>query len=159
MVEGNTFQPRTTRFGELLDQKIEDDDTAEHPHSLSSEERELPTRDSFVQVYGEIRKGVTQSLIECALTGQPTGPAIYSLHLAWRTTRPAENSCGGKSSHLVKLRQCHSQPRRNRSGENPILCCNLPYGSYHARRKVRSAENSSGGKSGHPVQPRHSQPL
>ena len=84
---------------------------------------------------------MTQSLIECALTGQPTGPAIYSLHLARRTTLSAENSCGRKSGHLVQPRQCHSQPRRNRSGENPVLCCNLPYSSYHSRRK-----NSSGGK-------------
>ena len=134
---------------------FDNDDPVAHPHSLTSEEREFSSRSSCIQVCGDIRSGVTQSLIECALTGQPTGSVIYSL--AQRTTRPAENSCGGKSGHLVQPHQCHSQPRRNQSGENPILCFNLPSSSHHARRKIRPAENSSGGKSGHLVQPRHSQ--
>ena len=143
MVEGNTFQLRQTRFcqppiqdddtaeqtdtfpthktcfGQL---PIQDDDTAEHPHFLSSEGRELPTRDSVVQVFGDIRKGVTQSLVDCALAGQSTWPAIYSHHLARRKTRPAENSFSGKSGHRVQPH--HSQPRRNQSGGNPTLFCN-----------------------------------
>ena len=112
-----------------------------HPHFLSSEEREMSSRNSCIQVRGDVRSGVTQSLIERTLPGQSTGPAIYSHHLARRTTRPAENSCGGKSGHPVQPRQRHSRPWRNRYGGNPILCCNIPCSSHHARRKIKSSSS------------------
>ena len=112
-----------------------------HPHSLSSEEREMSSRNSCTQVRGDVRSGMTQSLIEHTLRGQSTGPAIYSHHLARRTTRPAENSCDGKSGHPVQPRQCHSKPRRNRYGGNPILCCNLPCTSV--RWKIKSSSSSA----------------
>ena len=91
---------------------------------------------------GDLR-GVTPSLIDYILTAQSTGRAIYSHRSARRKTRPAANSCGGKSGHPVQPHLCHSQPRRSISWEN--------HSSHHARRKLPPAVNSAGGKSDHSV--------
>ena len=145
------------------------------PHSLSSKERELSKRDGCIQVRGNVRRGVTQSLVEHALTAQSTRTAIYSLHLARRTTRLAENLCGGKSGQPRR-----SQPRQNLCEENPhcvavcrldsITCAaenlcgeksgHLVYSRHRhrLRRELLPAESLAGGKSGHPVQPRYNQP-
>ena len=68
-----------TYFGQP---SFDNDDPVAHPHFLTREERGLSCRNSCIQVRGEIRNGVTQSLIERTLTGPSTDPAIYSLHLA-----------------------------------------------------------------------------
>ena len=92
----------------------------------------LPARDSIIQVCEVIRERVTQSLIDCILTCQSTALAIYSRHSAQRKTRPAANSCGGKSGHPVQPRLCHSQSRRSLSWENQS--------SHHARLQSTVAE-------------------
>ena len=66
---------------------------------------------------------------------------------------PGGNSSGGKSGQPRP-----SQPRQNKYGENPTLCCSLSRRFYHARWITRLVENSCGGQSGQQGQPRHSQP-
>ena len=88
------------------------DNNAELPHSLSNEEEGLPAK---------IREGVTQSLIDCILTGQSTGAAIYSFHLARWEIRPAENTYARKSGQAFQPRYYY--PRQNQYGENPTLSC------------------------------------
>ena len=79
----------------------EDDDSAEPPHFSSEENITLQSIDSIVQVYGKIRNRVTQSLVDCILTAR-------------RKTRPAANSCGGKSCPQSSSR--HRPPAENSAG-------------------------------------------
>ena len=115
-----TVQTERQMSGVIRLTTVPRDDSAESPYSLwiyqdrqSTEEREPPSRDSSIQVCGEIRRGVTQSPFERTLTIQPTGLALYS-HTLPRHSRPAASSPGGSTAQ-----PCHTRPGRNQSGKNP----------------------------------------
>ena len=93
---------------------------------------------------------MTQSLVDCILTVQSTGRAIYSRRSAGRKTRPPANSCGGKSCHLASPR--HRQPRQHPiqlqilPSENQIIqsnraCVIVNCGGIILRRQTQPAEN------------------
>ena len=118
---------------------FDNDDPVAHPHFLTHEERGLSCRSSCIQVRGEIRNGVTQSLIERTLTGPSTDPAIYSLHLARRKTCAAE-------IQVIQFNRARGSVNRGlEMGKTPhyavIFCIGLitPGGTVMRRKKKKLA--------------------